>query len=106
MARPFSIELVGRTIRVGGELDLSTASVFEGHLDGVTDGPGDVVLDAADLDFIDSSGVRVLLSLARRIQDRGRLVIVNPSDQVRRVLDLVHAESLSVIRVERGRPRT
>lgn len=106
MGRPFSVEVEGRTIRVGGELDLSTVPVLEGHLGGVLDGAGDVVLDVADLDFIDSSGVRVLLSLARRIQDRGRLVIVNPPAQVRRVLDLVHAEAFPAIHIEAPPPRS
>lgn len=100
MVRPFSVRLSDRTIHVGGELDLSTAPVFEGHLDGITEGPGDVVLDASDLTFIDSSGVRVLFGLARRLEGRGRLVVRNPTEQVLRVLDLVHAEALFEIRVE------
>jgi anti-anti-sigma factor len=105
MARPFSIRLSDRTIQVGGELDLSTAPVFESHLDGVTEGPGDVVLDASDLTFVDSSGIRVLFALARRLEGRGRLVIHNPTEQVLRVLDLVHAEALLEIRFDGADPR-
>lgn len=99
MARPFSHRVESRTIFLSGDLDLSTASALEGALDGITEQPGDLIVDATDLTFLDSSGVRVLFSLARRLGDRGRLVIANPRDQVLRVLDLVHAKSVLDVRM-------
>lgn len=100
MARPFSVRVEGRAMAVSGELDLSTAGIFEGHLDGISHDPGDILLDASDLTFVDSSGIRVLFALARRLGERGRVVIVNPTPWVLRTLDLVDARSVLDVRVE------
>ena len=56
-----------------GELDLATAPALEDALsrsfDG--DGGGRVVLDLRELEFIDSSGLRTLLTARRRAEEAG-----------------------------------
>jgi anti-anti-sigma factor len=53
--------------------------------------PGDAVtLDLSDVDFIDSSGISMLLKIRSYLDDMGcRFVLVNPSAQVVRVLTIV-----------------
>jgi anti-anti-sigma factor len=64
-------------------------------------GSGDMVLELADLAFIDSSGVRALLVLADRLQPDNALILRNPAPAVRRVFDLVALEATRpVIRIE------
>jgi anti-anti-sigma factor len=53
-----------------GELDLLSASLFEDRLDELASQKRDVRLDLSELDFIDSTGIRVLLrALFRSTED-------------------------------------
>jgi len=78
-----------RTYRLSGELDLLTADEVATRLEPDVRGHGDIVLDLSDLAFIDSSGIRVFLRTADRMQGRGRLVLRSPSQQVHVILELV-----------------
>lgn len=91
--RVFAVQVDGRTLRVAGDLDLATAPRFDRVVESLAL-DGDVTIDAADLRFVDSSGLRSIFSLARRLQTRGRVTVVNAGPQVRRVLELVRADAL------------
>lgn len=74
---------------VVGEIDASTAPTLEKAFDDLPDGNGRVVLDLSDVSFIDSSGLRVLIALARRADEEGRPVVLDrPSPAVARLLDI------------------
>ena len=75
-------------IKVGGELDVASASrlhrVLREQCAGAT---SPVVLDAADVTFMDSSALRAVLAVARDTSgERSPLVLRNPSPPVRRLL--------------------
>jgi anti-anti-sigma factor len=56
-----------------GELDLATAPALEASLGrAFSDAPGHVVLDLRELEFIDSSGLRMLLTARRQAEDAGQ----------------------------------
>jgi anti-sigma B factor antagonist len=78
-------------VTVQGDVDMSTAPRLEEALDDVHRRFRQVAtLDLADLQFIDSSGLRVLLLAARREHRAGRrLRVVNTDPQVRRLFELV-----------------
>jgi anti-sigma B factor antagonist len=78
-----------RTFRLAGELDLLNAEEVEAKLEPDSKGQGDLVLDLTDLAFIDSSGIRVLIRTAERLEGRGRLILRSPNRQVQVVLSLV-----------------
>jgi anti-sigma B factor antagonist len=84
-------------VALGGELDMSTA---EEMLDVLVEAvrQGDVVIDASEVTFIDSSGIRSLVAAyreANRGVGAGRTVTIrNPSAQVRRVLELTSLDGL------------
>ena len=96
MGRPRAFEVADAGLRdapgvaVRGEVDLSVVEEFEVALDtAIRDSVGAFVIDLSDLDFIDSSGVHLLLrarSLLGR-EDRA-LAVVCPHGPVRRVLEL------------------
>ena len=59
-------------VRIVGELDLATAPHLRERLAGLTNsGVRAVTVDLADLDFIDSTGLYVLVSGLRRLRELG-----------------------------------
>ncbi len=88
---------------VAGELDLATAGGLRTRLATLAQGdpPARVVLDLAGLDFVDASGISVLLAAQRALSDRGSaLVLRSPSRMVRKVLRLLDLDE--VLPVERS----
>ena len=79
-------------VNVRGELDIATRRpVFDTLVAMVADGVTDLVIDAAGLTFLDSSGLGLLLEVRRMGVS---LTLRNPSPWVRRVLDLVMIDGL------------
>jgi anti-anti-sigma factor len=78
------------TIRVQGELDLATAEQLERELARVESSDAlAIVLDLSALEFIDSTGVRVILQAdARSRADSQRLALLRGPRAVQRVFEL------------------
>ena len=93
-----------RVIAVRGELDLSTAPELEEALDeAVADGAASVVVDLGDCEFIDSTGIALIVKAWQRLDrgaggdGEGRVVVCGPNAQVRRVLEITGLElSISI----------
>jgi anti-sigma B factor antagonist len=77
-------------ISVSGELDLASSPALEEELERVAKSDATViVVDLAELEFMDSTGLSVLVRAHQRAQDSGRrLGLVNGSQQVQRLLAL------------------
>jgi anti-anti-sigma factor len=77
-------------LAVSGELDLAAAASLEEELDRVLEaGSPVIVVDLKELDFIDSTGLSVLVRAHQRAQESGlELGLVNPGAQVERLLSL------------------
>jgi len=74
-----------------GELDLATAPEFEAALVAALDAGQHVVVDLRQLQFMDSSGVRVLIAAhARAGADGERLTLIRPAPggTVERILEI------------------
>jgi anti-sigma B factor antagonist len=87
-------------IAVSGELDVLTAPKVATQLDEVVrTRAGDVVVDLRETEFIDSSGLFVLLNARRRLTRLSRrLTVLCPPGAVRRVLELSRLiETLGVV---------
>jgi anti-anti-sigma factor len=74
--------------RLEGELDMATADDLSRLLRDASTVGDPIVLDFAGVSFMDSSGLHALLELAGKPNGCGPVVILNPSAQVRRVLDI------------------
>ena len=85
---------------VDGELDMDAADDFLEIAEARVDGTREVVLDIADLGFIDSAGVRAILQLAATSCPNG-MVLHRPREGVQRVLDIRKIEEVPGIRVQR-----
>ena len=75
---------------LAGELDTAAAQEAEKQLQPLLDSKGkEVVLDCTKLEYISSSGLRVLLSILKQAQSVGsRVVLKNVNDVIRDVLEL------------------
>jgi anti-sigma B factor antagonist len=74
-----------------GELDLSGAAVLEAEIERLAAEPdlGTVVLDMRGLEFMDSSGLRLVVLADMRAREAGRrFVLVRGSETVHRVFEI------------------
>lgn len=73
-----------------GELDTAAAPETEKALQPLLDSKGkDIVIDCTELEYIASSGLRLLLGILKQSQEVGsRVVLKNVNDVVKDVLDL------------------
>lgn len=81
-------------IALEGELDLSTSAQLEEELHRVeADEPGLIVLDLAALRFLDSTGLRVVVTADARARDAGRrLALVRGPETVHRVFTITRLD--------------
>ncbi len=86
-----TVTVTATGLAAAGEIDTSTVSVLtvalESHM--LDSSEGDVVLNMAAVEFIDSSGLRVLIDAHRTTAQAGRLLVISePSIVVRRLLEV------------------
>lgn len=88
-----------------GDIDLSTASLFESCLlDEVTRGERNLVVNLSHTNYLDSSGLAVLLRIHKKLQDaHGRLSVVGCRPCVLRVFQIVGFQYLFPIEAFRSR---
>jgi anti-sigma B factor antagonist len=71
-----------------GEIDLATVDRLSAALaDAQEEGDGTIVLDLRQVSFLDSTGIRLIVQLARDLD--GRFAVVRGVGEVARVFDLV-----------------
>ena len=83
-------------ISLSGEIDLANAAAVEDEIrEAVSNQPVIVSVDLTDLNYMDSAGVRILFTLASRLQAlRITLeLIVPPGSSTRRLIELSGFES-------------
>ena len=84
-----SVEGKAAVVRLAGELDLYTAdAVREALVRALDPAPERVVVDLADVTFIDSTALGVLIEARRRLPDVGRFRLASPGLEVRRALEV------------------
>ena len=84
-------EIDGRLVAVlVGELDTAAAAETEAALKPLFESTGkDLVLDCTDLQYIASSGIRILVNLLKTAKAKGdRVVLKNVNEVIRDVLEL------------------
>jgi anti-sigma B factor antagonist len=87
-------------LRLDGELDMANAPRLQDAIENAgLDTNAMVVLDLEQLQFIDSTGLRVILSARARSQERGQELAITPgSQQVQRLLSVTGvSEHLRII---------
>jgi anti-sigma B factor antagonist len=87
-------------IAVSGELDLASSPALQEELDRVAVSDSQMlIIDLRELDFMDSTGLSVLVRAHQRIEEQGRqLAMVKGPQQVQRLLSLTGvAERLTLV---------
>jgi anti-sigma B factor antagonist len=87
-------------VRLHGELDLASAPLLEREIESAELGDTAlVVLDLEDLEFIDSTGLRIVLAAHERARERGQeFAVTRGSQQVQRLLSITRVgEHLRII---------
>jgi anti-anti-sigma factor len=72
-----------RGFRIAGDLDVSSVGVLADALDHAVGHGGDLTLDLSGVTFVDSTGLQLLMQAARKLEGRGRLVLVSPQPRVK-----------------------
>lgn len=105
----FELEIGGdRTetiVSIKGELDAYTASRLDDELRAlVQDGRQSIVVDLRETEFIDSTGLRVLVQYFKQLRGTGGAFVVSePSKPIRRVLDIAGLSRILEIREQARR---
>jgi anti-anti-sigma factor len=84
-----SVDSVGNAVvvKLAGDLDLYNAEQVRSALVGVIDGaPSRIVIDASEVEFIDSTALGVLIDAHRKLE--GGLRVASPQDPIRRALQI------------------
>jgi anti-anti-sigma factor len=83
-------------LTLSGKLDATTAKTFEEKIVGtINSGMQRLVVDLSQLDYVSSSGLRVLLLAAKRLQATdGKMVLCGLQDHIRQVFDLAGFSSI------------
>ena len=79
-------------VRLAGELDLYNApAVREALWETFADGPERIVVDLAEVDFIDSTALGVLIEARSKMADRSGFRLAAPGLESRRALEVSRA---------------
>lgn len=76
------------TIAVEGRLDTTTAPQLEASIQESISGIKNLVFDFADLAYISSAGLRVLLSAQKTMNKQGDMIIRNVNETVMEIFEV------------------
>ncbi len=85
-----SKDATGSELKLGleGRLDTVTAPELEEQIKGGLDGVDTLIFDLAQLEYISSAGLRVLLSAQKIMNKQGKMVVKNVSEEVNEILEV------------------
>ena len=88
-----------RVVRLGGQLDIGTADSLRACLTGLMrESPTDVVIDLDRLEFIDSTGLRIVIDAWRQAGTAGHTVTLRrPRPSVATVLTITGLDKMMTV---------
>lgn len=75
------------TIAITGRIDTTTAPELESAIDEIN-GVTELVLDFAGVEYISSAGLRVILKAQKKMNQDGKMKLINVNDDVMDVFDI------------------
>ena len=86
------------TVAVCGEVDLTTVAVLSEYLDDlVIRNPERLIIDLANVGFLDCSGVHAIVHARHRLSADCAVILRSPGRLVRRIFELTGLESLCIV---------
>lgn len=75
------------TLRILGHLDINTSPEIDEWLTPQLEDVSSLTIDLAQVDFVSSMGLRLLLSLQKRMSKQGSMRVINTQEQVMELFD-------------------
>ncbi len=75
-------------LEIIGRLDTVTSPQLEEELKSISEDVKKLVLDFAQLEYISSAGLRILLKTQKTMMKKGQMVIRNANDSIKEVFEL------------------
>lgn len=76
------------TLSLEGRLDTTTSPQLEAELSASLDGITKLTLDMAQLAYLSSAGLRVILSAQKRMNKQGQMVVRHVNDTIMEVFEV------------------
>ncbi len=84
-------------ISIEGKLNNTTAQQLEAELMGNLDGVKNLTIDMADLVYISSAGLRVLLLAQKMMNAKGKMTVKNVCDEIMEIFEDTGFSSILII---------
>ncbi|MBR5649818.1 STAS domain-containing protein [Pseudobutyrivibrio sp.] len=75
-------------IELDGRLDTTTAQQLEEKINSEIEGVKELTFDLKDLDYISSAGLRILLSAQKTMNNQGKMIVKNASEEVEEIFEV------------------
>ena len=76
------------TVAIEGELNTNTAPDLEKEFETCLDGITSLVIDAQNMEYISSAGLRALFGAAEVMQDKGDIGVISSNEEVKNVFEV------------------
>ena len=76
------------TLIVSGRLDTKTAPELENELDSILSGLKELTFDFANLEYVSSAGLRVILKAQKAMNAQGSMKLTGVNDSIMEVFDI------------------
>ena len=81
-------------VRLAGEMDMAAVPILQNELTALGAAPANLLIDLSGLKFVDSSGLKYLIELHQGQSADDTIELIDPSDQVSRLIELTGTEFL------------
>ena len=88
------------TMELKGRLDTSTSPELEMEMIPMLRGVTELTVELAELEYITSAGLRVLLKAVQIMKDQGEMTVTNPNSEVREVFEITGFTGILTIKPE------
>ncbi len=76
------------TIKLSGRLDTVTSPQLESEVGADLDNVKDLIWDLQDLEYISSSGLRILLAVQKRMNKQGSMKMIHVNETIMDIFDI------------------
>ncbi|MDR0569781.1 MAG: STAS domain-containing protein [Clostridiales Family XIII bacterium] len=83
-------------VKLRGDVDIANAADFRAALrEAYFEKPADIIIDASELSYIDSTGLGVIIGAYGRMRDKGHgILIENPKANVKKLLNITSLDKI------------
>ena len=84
------------TLAISGRMDTSTAPQMEAVVEELT-GVKELVLDCAELEYVSSAGLRVIMKAQKKMAEAGSMKVINVNETIMEVFEITGFDSFLTI---------